>query len=166
VTVKRAHHATDHRTMADEHVHDPARSARLEDMLDRGQIAAVLDEVGLVELARAWSCYHGRTTRSDDVDWWAIAVQHELGDLPLPHRREVILALVEHVDDATLGVVAAGPLEAHLWHDEDTLRWLEQAVVAVPRLREAIAGVWVDFPDDVMGRLDAMATRPLTRAAR
>ncbi|HYD10496.1 MAG TPA: hypothetical protein VEA78_10365 [Acidimicrobiales bacterium] len=149
--------------MADDHVHDPERSARFEEMIDRDQIAELLDEVGVTGLARAYSCHQRRNAEAGDVDWWAVDCLFWLNRLPLERHRHVVEQLVELVDVDHVGLIAAGPLEGLVWHDEDTLRWLEDAAARGERMRDAISGVWVDLPAEAMARLDAIATEPLDR---
>jgi hypothetical protein len=88
-----------------------------------------------------------RTGASED--FWAFeAILEACGNLAtgLP----VVLELIElAVDDSELSYVAAGPVEDLLkWHGKAAIAAFEKAAVHSTKVRQALAGVWINADDD------------------
>jgi hypothetical protein len=130
--------------------------------------------VTLDEIAETWCRYTTRPADQyadldvdDDPDWWAIEffmTQAVFDDALL--CRAGLLKLLEHADDDHLvRCVGAGPLENFLSDNEDDLRWVEMEAGRNPRLREALAGVWIadKISEQALQRLDHAAGVQLPR---
>ncbi len=76
------------------------------------------------------------------------------------------MKLLEHApDDNVVGCVGAGPLETFVSDDADDLFWIESQARSNPRLRSALAGMWVAHyvTEATLVRLDRAAGTALPR---
>jgi hypothetical protein len=140
----------------------------LQRCVDEEDLDRLLELVSLDEIAISWHRYTAAPGSEDAAhpDWWAVELfmtreifrRNEL-------YRDLMIKLVEHGTDQTLGVVGAGPLENYVSDDEDDLRWLEAQCATSSRFRGVLAGVWCagDVTDATLTRLDAAAGEPLAR---
>jgi hypothetical protein len=142
----------------------------LEDLINRGEIDAVLAVVSLDEIAAAWCRDWARDDWNPDEarpDWWAsnlLMCPEVRQNSPL--MRALILRLLDHADTEDLiGCVGAGPLEDYFCGDEDDLKWIEQQAAQSERFRLAVGHLWVanTVAAGVMARLDRAAGQPLAR---
>ncbi|MFN8016853.1 MAG: hypothetical protein U0P45_01885 [Acidimicrobiales bacterium] len=136
--------------------------------VDVGDIDGLLALVSADEIAIAWHRYTA-TPEPKDVDhpdWWAVDLfwVTELLERKDLHRH-LLLKLIEHASEATLGQVAAGPLEDFVSDDEDDVRWIEAACATNMRLRTALTFTWSStyVSRATLRRLDAAAGEPLPR---
>jgi hypothetical protein len=146
------------------------RHEELEGLVDEGDISGVLRIASLDDVAEAWCRYTAREHADDEddyPDWWAVEffMMRSLVDARKVHR-EALLKLLEHApDDHVIGCIGAGPLEDFVSDDADDLAWIERHAVSNPRLREALAGMWVAtlVSEDTLRWLDHAAGKQLPR---
>jgi hypothetical protein len=144
------------------------RQAELQRLVDAEDVDGVLRVADLDELADAWCRHTAREhPTADDPDWWAVEffMMRPLFDAVEVHRA-ALLKLLEHApDDRVIGCIGAGPLENFVSDDPDDLAWLETQAASNPRLRAALAGMWValDLTEETLARLDRAAGTELTR---
>jgi hypothetical protein len=146
------------------------RHRELIELVDADDISGVLALASLDDVAAAWCRYAQKPSEDRDdtevePDWWAVVF---FWARPLFEDRELhraaLLKLIERADsDDVIGQVAAGPLENFMSNNESDLQWLEANAARNPKLRQAIAGVWIDLTPANMARLDRAAGTPLTR---
>lgn len=94
---------------------------------------------------------HQRAAKGDDSMFWAWeVVQETVSEGAIDDAWALILDLTAAAPDpASLGIVAAGALEDFLReHAEELIDRIEDEAPRNPRLREALAGVWV-YPEHV-----------------
>lgn len=136
--------------------------------IDMGDLDGVLAVVSTDEIARAWHRYQKAPDPKsyDHPDWWAVEFLHmrELFERRDLHR-DLLLKLVAHGSEESLGYVGAGPVEDFVSDDEADLRWFEAECATNQRLRTALAAVWVAgrVSEDTLQRLDAAAGERLGR---
>lgn len=136
--------------------------------VDGGDVDGLLAIVSPDQIAIAWNrCSAAPGAEMyGHPDWWAIELF--LGEeifQRIDLYRHLLLKLVEHATEDTLGAVAAGPLENFVSDDEDDLRWIESQCKDNPQLRTALTGMWSFsyVSEATMLRLDAAAGQALPR---
>ena len=150
-----------------------ARIEILQGLVDREDLDALFALVSVDEVAQTWCRYqHNRPLKPDldeDENWWAVDLFFTRGIFRrVDTYRSILLSLVRHASDETLGNVGAGPLENFVSDDEDDLEWLERECRTNDRLRRALATVWCDdcVTPATLARLDAAAGVKLARSQK
>src|SRR5437868_2593866 len=122
-------------------------SARLESLLDGGDLDGLLSVVSLDDVADAWLCYTARSRRSEAMEWpdadWR-AIEFWLTASPIWDAEDLVqrglLALVAHVsDDLLLEYVGAGPVESYEGRTPEANEWLEAQADGSARFRLALS---------------------------
>jgi hypothetical protein len=140
----------------------------IEDYVDGDDIDGLLTLVTIEEIALAWHRYEEAPQPKDHhhPDFWSCSLLFgsavwRRDDLVRP----LILELVEHGPEESLGAVAAGVLESFISDDEDDVVWLEAQCATNQRLRLAVSQVWCAswVSEETMDRLDAASGRFLSR---
>jgi hypothetical protein len=130
----------------------------LQRLLDDGRVDDAISAVSAEDVADHWIRYHSRTPKPED-SWWAV----ELWLTPewwqdRSRVRRGLRALVERADEAALGAIGAGPLEAFIGDDEADLRWLERMAQEDAKFARALSNVWMDdLPEAILRRLERAA---------
>ena len=117
--------------------------------------AAQASETGVIEL--------GEPRPESEPSAWAYSVVSDMiEDLQPADALELIMSLIEFApDEDALGAVAAGPLEDFINdRGQEALDLIEWETIRSPKLREALAGVWLK-EGPIADRVRRLADPPL-----
>jgi hypothetical protein len=153
------------------------KSPDLKRLVDDGLFDALLREVTLSEVARAWMRYQHREHEPvgpdlddpgiDDPDWWAVSTWMDEDWWADEARvRTGILELVAAAEtDSDFGILGAAVIEMFIVDDDDRVLWLEEQAGASEAFRRSLANVWIwgEVQDDIAARVEAAAGVRLKR---
>ena len=125
----------------------------------------VVDFLGMPLIVERWVEY---TSKNDPSDFWAAMVVMDAGRWSDDDQWGLILDLLAAApDEHVVEMVGVGPLEDWIgggW--EEGIRRIEEEAPRNERLREALAGIWIDgIPEEFFLRVEKAAGVPLTRFA-
>jgi hypothetical protein len=137
----------------------------LQDLVDRKEYGALVEEVGLAHIAATWMAYHRAEDHTgpayEDPNWWAVELWMDAAWFR--HEAWVracileIIAIAESGDD--FGIIGAAIMEVFITKDLDRVAWIEREAATSEGFRRSLANVWIwgSVPDAVSERVERAA---------